>query len=141
MRGALGPIKNRKTALTKNYPKPKDRYRFRSKPKTAYKTIKTRRFTQLNSVHKTLVQISNVGDMWTSSFQMLIYIIIVSALSMDAMVVKQAYLSQEPPGEFSKDPRLNSNRGLWGKFCVRKKLSRCKPPLKIQNPTLRFDLD
>ena len=41
MRGALGPIKNRKTALTKNYPKPKDRYRFRSKPKTAYKTIKT----------------------------------------------------------------------------------------------------
>ena len=32
---------NRKTALTKNYPKPKDRDRFRSKPKTAYKTIKT----------------------------------------------------------------------------------------------------
>ena len=43
MRGALGSIKkkNRKTALTKNYPKPKDRDRFRSKPKTAYKTIKT----------------------------------------------------------------------------------------------------
>ena len=43
--GALGSIKkknnNRKTALTKNYPKPKDRDRFRSKPKTAYKIIKT----------------------------------------------------------------------------------------------------
>ena len=46
-----------------------------------------------------------------------------------------------PSRRIHKDPRLNGNRGRRGEFCVPEKLSRCKPPLKIQNPTFQFDLD
>ena len=43
-----------------------------------------------------------------------------------------------PSRRVHKDPRLNSNRGHWVKFCVRKKLSRCKPPSKILHCSLNW---
>ena len=142
--GALGSIKNRKTALkiTQNR---KTAIDFDQNRKPHTKPSKPKIYTAQFSPNPSL----DLKRWWyvehayytIAHHHSSCYNIIKVSLSMACYGPKTGISGLGPPRRIYKDPRLNGKRRHWGKFCVREKLSRCTPPLKIQNPTFQFDLD